>query len=62
MITQEDIHKSTVISNIRSMQKTIGVGVSSFEWLRAKTYDDLSEEQNSLIEHYNQAISNAANV
>ena len=57
MITTEDIKKSTVISNIQAMQKTIGATVSTFEWLNAKTYDDLHEEQNSLIEHYNQAVT-----
>ena len=55
---QEEIYKMPVISNIQNMQKAIGVAVSPFEWLNRKTYDELHEEQNNLIEHYNQAVKN----
>jgi hypothetical protein len=58
-MTQEEIYKSPVISNIQTMQKAIGVTVSGFEWLNSKTYDELHEEQNSLIKHYNQAVINS---
>ena len=54
----ENHHKFTVINNIQEMQRKIGVVVSTFEWLYKKSYDELHEEQNSLIEHYNQAINN----
>ena len=55
---QEEIYKMPVVSNIQSMQKAIGVTISSTEWLNKKTYDELHEEQNSLIEHYNDAVKN----
>ena len=58
MITLE-IYKSPVISNIQNMQKAIGINVSSFEYLNKKSYDDLHEQQNSLIVHYNEAVKNA---
>lgn len=54
----EEIYKMTVICNIQNMQKAIGVTVSSIDWLMSKTYDELHEEQISLIEHYNQAVKN----
>ena len=57
-MNQEEIYKMPVISNIQNIQKAIGITVSSFEWLNLKTYDELHEEQNSLIEHYNQAVKN----
>lgn len=57
-MNQEEIYKTPVISNIQNMQKAIGVTVSKFEWLNSKTYDELHEEQNRLIEHYNQAVKN----
>ena len=53
-----EIYKSPVISNIQNMQKAIGVTVSSFDFLNKKSYDQLHEEQNSLIKHYNQAVKN----
>jgi hypothetical protein len=55
----EEIYKSPVISNIQNMQKAIGINVSSFEYLNKKSYDDLHEQQNSLIAHYNEAVKNA---
>ena len=55
----EDLKKITVISNIRKMQNKIGTTISSAELLLKKSYDDLHEEQNSLIKHYNQAIKKA---
>lgn len=58
MNNQEEIYKMPVISNIQNMQRAIGVTVSSFEWLNKKTYDELHEEQCSIIEHYNQAVTN----
>ena len=53
-----EIYKSPVISNIQNMQIAIGVSVSSFEYLNSKTYDELHEQQNSLIAHYNEAVKN----
>ena len=60
-ITQADLIKFDVISNIQNMRKIIGLKESSFEFLLKKSYDELHEEQNSLIEHYNQAIRNKNN-
>ena len=54
-----DTYKMTPIINIQAMQKAIGVSVSSTEWLLKKSYDELHEEQNSLIEHYNQCVKNS---
>ena len=58
-MTQEEIYKMPVISNIRTMQRFIGVKISSTGWLNKKSYDELHKEQNSLIEHYNQAVKNS---
>jgi hypothetical protein len=57
---EEQIHKHTPIINIQHMQRLIGVSVSSFDWLYKKSYDELHELQNSLIERYNQALKNQA--
>jgi hypothetical protein len=54
-----EIYKMPVICNIQTMQRAIGVTISSFDWLNKKSYNQLHEEQNSLIEHYNQAVNNA---
>ena len=54
-----DVNKMTCIINIQSMQAKIGVNTSSTNWLIKKSYDELHKEQNSLIEHYNQAINNS---
>jgi hypothetical protein len=53
-----ELYKMTVIVNIQNMQKAIGVSVSSVDWLIKKSYDELSKQQDTLIEHYNQAVKN----
>lgn len=58
-MTHSELLKSGVILNIQNMQKIIGVRILSFESLSSKSYNDLHDEQNSLINHYNQAIQNA---
>ena len=47
-----EIYKMPVICNIQNMQKAIGVTISSFDWLNKKSYNQLHEEQNNLIKHY----------
>ena len=58
-----DIHKMDCITNITMMQDKIGTQRSNVEWLlKNKTFDELFEMQNGLIEHYNQAIKNAKEI
>ena len=58
-MTQEEIYKMPVICNIQTMQKAIGIKPSSTFWLNKRTYDELYQQQNNLIEHYNQAVKKA---
>lgn len=48
----------TCIINIQMMQCKIGLQGHSFEYLARQSYDWLHNHQNSLIEHYNQAVRN----
>ena len=56
----QDVHKMTVICNIQQMQRIIGVSISDTNLLLRKSYEELSRQQNITIEHYNQAVRNAA--
>jgi hypothetical protein len=56
--TEETSCKMAVISNINSMRRIIGVGELDLKHSLKRNYDDLFEEQNSTIEHYNQALNN----
>ncbi len=48
----------TVICNIQAMQGAIGIKGHNFEWLSNQSYEWLYNHQNSMIQHYNEAISN----
>ena len=50
--------KQTLITNINMMRSLIGVGESDFNYLWAKSVEWLREEQDSTIEHYNNALKN----
>ena len=50
--------KMGVIANINAMRIMIGLPELSFEHQIKRDYDAIHEEQNSLIEHYNQALNN----
>ena len=50
--------KMTLIANINAMRIMIGLGELSFEHQIKRDYDALHDNQNSLIEHYNQALNN----
>lgn len=56
-----NVNKMTVIININTMRNMIGLPASDVNFLLKKTYDELHEEQNSLIKHYNEAVRNKAN-
>ena len=59
MTTDEQIEAMTVIGNIQAMRRKIGVGEVDVDWLlKNRTLKELREEQEGLIEHYNQAIQN----
>ena len=60
--TEEMSCKITVISNINSMRRLIGIGELDLKHSLKRSYDSLFEEQNSTIEHYNQALSNGNNI
>lgn len=51
-----DVHKMQVISNILGMQAVIGMQQGNINSLLKKSYDDLHEMQNGLVEKYNEAI------
>lgn len=55
----EQIEKQTLIVNINMMRNKIGLNSSDFNYLWKQTPEKLREQQNSLIEHYNQAVKNA---
>jgi hypothetical protein len=55
----EQIEKQALISNINGMRAIIGLTQSDFNYLWRQTPETLREQQNSLIEHYNQAAKNA---
>jgi len=57
-MTQEDIYKSPVITNIQNMQSIIGVSVTPFTILNEKSYNELYEEQLELVEYLKYAINN----
>lgn len=59
MKTELDLNKMTCIINIQEMRRKIGISVPSTKYLLTKSYDWLHEEQNSTIEHYNQALKNS---
>lgn len=50
--------KITVIGNINIIRSKIGLNECDFNYLNKKSYDELHELQNSLIEHYNEAVNN----
>lgn len=50
--------KMGVISNINAMRIMIGLPELDFYTQLKRNYDDLHNDQNSLIEHYNQALNN----
>lgn len=50
--------KQTLISNINTMRRIIGVNAHDFNYLWNKSVDWLRNEQESTIEHYNQALKN----
>jgi transcriptional regulatory protein LevR len=58
---EETSGKITVISNINTMRRIIGVSELDLNHNLKRSYDDLFEEQNNTIEHYNQALNNKNN-
>jgi hypothetical protein len=51
-------YKALVINNIINMRMKIGTSAPSYQWLDKKSLNELREEQDTTIEHYNQAIKN----
>lgn len=52
------VEKQGLITNINMMRRLINVGESDFNYLWAKSVEWLRNEQNSTIEHYNNALKN----
>jgi hypothetical protein len=58
MTIDEKIEAMTVITNIQAMRRMIGVTEISVEHYLSKSIEDLREEQDSTIKHYNEALKN----
>lgn len=56
--TEIQAAKNTVISNIQTMRKIIGVNPLTFESLNTYSLGELQEMQNDTIKHYNEALKN----
>lgn len=56
---ETQVEKQQLIVNINMMRNKIGLNSSDFNYLWKQTPETLREQQNSLIEHYNQAVKNA---
>lgn len=50
--------KQTIIANINMMRDMIGVSRSSFDYLWNKDIEWLRNEQETTIQHYNEAVKN----
>lgn len=57
---ETQVEKQQLIVNINGMRAKIGLTPTDFNHLWKQTPETLREQQNSLIEHYNQAVSNGS--
>jgi hypothetical protein len=55
----EQIEAQQLISNINMMREKIGIAPADFKYLWKQSVEWLRNEQDTTIQHYNEAIKNA---
>jgi hypothetical protein len=58
----EQVEAQSLITNINLMRLKIGVPASDFDYLWKQSIEWLRNEQETLIQHYNEALKNGSKV
>jgi hypothetical protein len=59
--TNQQIEAQSLIININAMRRLIGVSEIDFNYLWKKSVEWLRNEQETTIQHYNEALKNKSN-
>ena len=58
----EQVEAQSLITNINLMRIKIGVPASDFNYLWKQSIEWLRNEQETLIQHYNEAVKNSSKI